>query len=206
MQYECCELWRTWEKQASKSTALYRIQPLDKIFGTQMRVPLQHLHGLVTTDGSHLLIGQAELHKTGYRFMPQVVESEVGNTGPFQCLRPDLVDAIGAANTIAAGLSEKDQIRVTRAHRVINKPEPPFTNSGSVEVPQQGQLQPHRVGSLAFGKALITICGNPVGRKHSQTILAQALFEDSCQYFLFSVHVQRNNSYGLGGSGRLRVF
>ena len=94
------------------------IQPCHQIFRPQVRITLQHLHGLVARDGGDFLITKAGLDQPRDGFMTQVVEAQALDTGVFQGAVPGRAEFIRPAYLVATGLTEENQIGIEGAHRI----------------------------------------------------------------------------------------
>ena len=56
--------------------AKYLIQAFDQILGAQVRIALEHLHGLVAGDSGDFLVTEATFDQAGDRLMAQVVKTQ----------------------------------------------------------------------------------------------------------------------------------
>ena len=54
------------------------IYPLRQVFGAQMGVTLEHLHGFMAGDSGDFLITESGLGQAGYRLVAQVVKAQKG--------------------------------------------------------------------------------------------------------------------------------
>ena len=94
------------------------IQSLDQVFSSQVRVALQHLHGLVAGYGGDFLIAKARFYQARDSLVAQVVEAQVGDLCILDDLFPCHAEFIRPAFAVVTGFATEDEVGIEWARGI----------------------------------------------------------------------------------------
>jgi hypothetical protein len=97
----------------SKLTYTQLIEPAHQVFGTQVGIAAQHLHGLVAGDRRDLLVAETGLDQARDRLVTQVMKTQPLDAGLFQRAVPGGTELVRPTRTIqpSIGLEWRSQAR-----------------------------------------------------------------------------------------------